>query len=103
MYNLDDLTASDLKHMKRYIGELVFLRDTDSADMVYTFLKSWNNGEAVLNEINLHEITEIFSEKLFLLAQETPLLLDFYADTNSQDELYNIKKLTVYDKYYPQY
>ena len=41
MYNLDELTVEDLKHMKRYIGQLNFLLD-ESNMQLYTYLKSIN-------------------------------------------------------------
>ena len=102
MYNLDELTVEDLTRMKRYIGQLNFLLD-ESSMQLYTYLKSINEGEAVINQINLHEIKTIFSEALFKEAQERHMLIDFYADINENGELYNIKELTVYDRYLPSY
>lgn len=82
MYNLDELTVEDRSSMKRYVGELVFLKDCDSNNL-YVFLRSWNNGEAVINSINFDEIREIFSDKLFEIAQERTVLLDFWANYNA--------------------
>ena len=76
MYNLDELTVEYRSSMKRYVGELVFLKNCDSNNL-YVFLRSWNNGEAVINSINFDEIREIFSDKLFEIAQERTVLLDF--------------------------
>ena len=100
MYNLDELTVEDRSSMKRYVGELVFLKDCDSNNL-YVFLRSWNNGEAVINSINFDEIREIFSYKLFEIAQERTVLLDFWANYNENGELYDIKELIVYDRYIP--
>lgn len=100
MYNLDELTVEDRSSMKRYVGELVFLKDCNSNNL-YVFLRSWNNGEAVINSINFDEIREIFSDKLFEIAQERTVLLDFWANYNEKGELYDIKELIVYDRYIP--
>ena len=81
MYNLDELTVEYRSSMKRYVGELVFLKNCDSNNL-YVFLRSWNNGEAVINSINFDEIREIFSDKLFEITQERTVLLDFWANYN---------------------
>lgn len=101
MYNLDELTSEDLVHMNRYMGEMVFFHKTDCDNEPNIFLKSLNNGEIALYSINLHEIREIFSKDLFELAQRNTLILDFYADINPSGELYNIKELAVYERYFP--
>ena len=100
MYNLDELTVEYRSSMKRYVGELVFLKNCDSNNL-YVFLRSWNNGEAVINSINFDEIREIFSDKLFEITQERTVLLDFWANYNENGELYDIKELIVYDRYIP--
>lgn len=101
MYNLDELVAEDLKHMNQYIGELVFFNKKELDNEPHVFLKSLNNGEVVIYSVNINEIREIFSEQLFEVAKRETLLLNFYADIDEDNVLYNIKELTVYHKYYP--
>ena len=86
--------------MKRYIGKLAFL--TDSANnQLYLYLQSMPEGESIVYQINSQELQTIFSEELLEFAQKEGVLLDFYADINDKGELYNIKELTVYSKYFP--
>ena len=101
MYNLDDLEANDLTHMSRYIGELVFFNNSDSDSESSSFLKTLNNGEVVIYTINQQEMEVIFSEKLLELARKEIFLLDFYADVDEDKELYNIKNLVIYHRYFP--
>lgn len=101
MYNIDPLTAEDMNQMKRYIGKLYF-RKSENNNQVKVYLKSFYDGEAVIYRINLHEIKTIFSEELFKIAQEEPILLDFYANVSDDGELFDFKALTVYDYYSPR-
>jgi hypothetical protein len=103
MYNLDELKTEDLSHMKRYIGELFIFNEEDSDSKPKTFLKTIDNGETVIHTLSEHEIEVIFSPKLFKQAHSERFILDFYADINEDDVLYNIKELIVYNKYFPQY